>query len=57
MKMTVPESLAAVTYNAAAALNLEDEFGVLDVGRKFRVTQLKGASSVDSLPYSFGELD
>ncbi len=57
MKMTVPEALAGVTYNAAAALNLEDEFGVLDVGRTFRVTQLKGASSAESLPYSFGELD
>ncbi len=57
MKMTVPEALAAVTYNAAAALNLENEFGVLDVGRAFRVTTLKGASSADSLPYSFGELD
>lgn len=56
MKMTVPEALAGITYNAAKALNLEDEFGVLDVGRPFRVTQLK-ASSVEALPYSFGELD
>ncbi len=56
MKMTVAESLAGVTYNAAAALNLEDEFGVLDVGRLFRVTQLR-SSSFEALPYSFGELD
>ncbi len=56
MKMTVPEALAGITYNAAAALKLENEFGVLDVGRTFRVTTLR-SSSVEALPYSFGELD
>lgn len=56
MKMTIPEALAAVTYNAAAALGLEGEFGVLETGRQFRVCTLN-ADSYEVLPYSFGELD
>jgi imidazolonepropionase len=56
LKMTIPEAIAGITYNAAAALGLEAECGVLDVGREFRVCTLK-ADSYEVLPYSFGELD
>lgn len=56
MKMTIPEAIAGITYNAAAALGLENEYGSLQVGRSFRVCQLK-ADSYEVLPYSFGELD
>jgi len=56
MKMTIPEAIAAVTYNAAAALKLEGEFGVIEAGRQFRVCTLK-ADSYEALPYAFGELD
>lgn len=56
MKMTLPESIAAITYNAAAALNLENELGTLEVGRSFRVCQLK-ADSYEVLAYCFGELE
>jgi len=56
MKMTIPEAIAGITYNAAAALGLENEIGSLEVGKQFRVCQLK-ADSYESLPYCFGELD
>lgn len=56
MKMTVAESLAAVTYNAAAALGLEKTLGSIEVGKQFRTCQLK-ASSYEVLPYCFGELE
>ena len=56
MKMTVAESIAAITYNAAAALGLEKEIGSLEAGKKFRVCQLK-AQSYEVLPYYFGELE
>jgi imidazolonepropionase len=56
MKMTVPEALAAVTYNAAAALRLEKEFGTIEIGKPFRVCTLKG-DSYEVLPYCFGEVE
>ncbi len=56
MKMTVAEAIAGITYNAAAALDLQDTYGSLQVGRPFRVCQLK-AESYEILPYSFGELE
>lgn len=56
MKMTMAEALAAVTYNAAAALGLEEEVGSLQAGRSFRSCQLK-AESFEVLPYCFGELE
>ncbi len=56
MKMTIAEAIAGITYNAAAALGVEDTYGSLQVGRPFRVCQLK-AESYEVLPYSFGELD
>lgn len=55
MKMTVPEALAAVTYNAAAALGLEETHGWLGKGMPFRVATLK-AESYETLPYCFGEM-
>jgi imidazolonepropionase len=56
MKMTVPEALAAITYNAAAALGLENSLGSLEAGKPFRICQLNGAS-YEVLPYCFGELE
>lgn len=56
MKMTIPEVIAGVTYNAAAALGLEDKLGSLEVGKHFRICPLK-TDSYESLPYSFGELE
>ncbi|MCB0405432.1 MAG: imidazolonepropionase [Bdellovibrionales bacterium] len=56
MKMTVPEAIAAVTYNAAAALDLEDRVGSLIAGKEFRVCTLD-TDSYEALPYCFGELE
>src|SRR5262249_22957072 len=56
MKMTLPEAIAAITYNAACALGLQENLGTLTVGRAFRSCQLK-ASSYEVLPYCFGELE
>lgn len=56
MKMTVAEAIAGVTYNAAAALGLENQIGSLEAGKQFRVCQIK-AQSYEALPYCFGELE
>jgi imidazolonepropionase len=56
MKMTVAEAITAITYNAAVALKLEDRLGSIEVGKEFRICQLK-AESYEVLPYCFGELD
>jgi imidazolonepropionase len=56
MKMTIAEALTAITYNAAAALGLEKELGALQVGKPFRICQLR-TSSYEALPYCFGELE
>ncbi|MBI4405393.1 MAG: imidazolonepropionase [Deltaproteobacteria bacterium] len=56
MGMTIAESIAGITYNAAAALGLQKELGSLEMGKNFRVCQLK-ADSYEVLPYCFGELE
>ena len=55
MKMTMPEAIVAITYNAAAALGLQDECGTLHVGGALRVCEAK-AESYQAIPYSFGEV-
>lgn len=56
MKMTVPEAITAITYNAAAALGLEKELGTLEKGKLFRVCHLN-QTNYEALPYCFGELN
>lgn len=56
MKMTVPEAIAAITYNAAAALDLQNELGTLEAGKQFRVCHLS-QTSYEALPYCFGEFN
>lgn len=55
MKMTVAEAIAGITYNAAAALGLEEQMGSIEAGKQFRVCHIK-ANSYEALPYCFGEL-
>ncbi|MFM8270235.1 MAG: imidazolonepropionase [Pseudomonadota bacterium] len=56
MKMTVPEAIAAITFNAAAALGLEHHLGSLEKGKQFRVCHLSH-TSYEALPYCFGEFN
>jgi imidazolonepropionase len=56
MKMTVAEAITGITYNAAAALGLQEKIGSLEPGKLFRVCQLK-AQTYEALPYCFGELE
>ena len=55
MKMTVPEALAAITYNAAVALGLENHLGSIEAGKQFRVCNL-AMNSYEAFPYLFGEV-
>lgn len=55
MKMTPEESIAASTLNGAAALELEQELGSIQVGKKANFIITKPIPSLAYLPYSFGE--
>jgi imidazolonepropionase len=54
-KMTPGELLWAVTFNAALALNSEDEVGSLEVGKQGDVA-LWNLPDLESLSYHFGDL-
>ncbi len=55
MKMTIPEAIAAATYNAAAALSIQDGLGTIEVGRHFQVASLP-LESFEELAYRYGEI-
>lgn len=55
MKMTIPEAIAAVTYNAARALNVQDAYGTIEPGRHFQVASLP-LLSYEELAYRYGEI-
>jgi len=54
MKMTIPEALSAITYNAAKSLGLERERGSIEVG-KVADLALFDIPSYSYLPYHFGD--
>lgn len=54
MKMTVPEVLSAITYNAAKSLGLEDQIGSIEVGKQADLSFFE-APSYEYLPYHFGD--
>lgn len=56
MGMTIEESIAGITYNAAAALGIEERIGTIEVGQIFKVARFK-TESYQSIPYSFGEIE
>lgn len=56
MGMSMPEAIVAMTLNAAAALDLQSDFGSLEVGKVFAVTELPmSEDSFENLIYRFGE--
>ncbi len=49
------EAINATTINGAFAMNLENELGSITVGKTANLIITKPISSVDYIPYSFGE--
>lgn len=54
LKMTPNEAINAMTINGAAAMELENDFGTIAVGKKANLIITKPMSSIDYLPYDFG---
>lgn len=55
MKMTLPETIVALTYGAAAAVGLESEMGSVSVGSTLRCAVIQ-APGYEAWAYGFGEL-
>jgi len=55
MKMTPEEAINAVTINGACAMELEQEFGSIMVGKKANLVFTKPMNSLAYLPYAFGD--
>jgi imidazolonepropionase len=53
MKMTPPEAVVASTINAAWAIDMQDEVGSLEVGKKADIAII-GAPNFVHIPYRFG---
>lgn len=55
MKMTAEEAISAATLNAAAAIELSDEIGSIEIGKKANLIVTKShVNSPSFLPYNFG---
>jgi imidazolonepropionase len=54
MRMTPEEAINAATINAAAAIEIEDEYGSVTVGKVANLFITKPIPSIAFLPYSFG---
>jgi imidazolonepropionase len=57
MKMTPEEALNALTINAAAAIQMENDLGRIFRGYKGSIVLTKPIPSLAYLPYSFGEMN
>lgn len=55
MKLTPAEALNATTINGAYAMELGHELGSITLGKKANIIITKEISSLDYIPYSFGE--
>ena len=55
LKMTPNEVINAMTINSAYAMGVEDELGSICIGKKANFFITKKISSIDFIPYSFGE--
>ena len=54
-KLLPAEAINATTINGAFAMNVENELGSITVGKKANLIITKPISSIDYIPYSFGE--
>ena len=54
LRMTPQEALNAVTINGAYAMEVQDECGVIDIGRPARLLITKPMKSPSIIPYAFG---
>jgi imidazolonepropionase len=55
MKLTPEEAFNALTYNAAFAMEVQDEVGSIQVGKKANLIVSKPANGLEDIPYWFGE--
>ena len=55
LKMLPQEAIQASTINGAAALELSDRFGSITAGKVANLIITKPVSSIEFLPYSFGQ--
>jgi len=55
MKLTPEEAFNALTYNAAFAMNIQDEVGSIQIGKKANIIITKPANGLEDIPYWFGE--
>ncbi len=55
MKMLPEEALNALTINAAAAMELQEEVGSISVGKRANLIITKPVSELAYLPYAFGD--
>jgi imidazolonepropionase len=54
LKMLPTEALNALTYNAAYAMEIAEKEGSIEVGKKANLIITDKISSLDFIPYSFG---
>lgn len=54
-KLTPAEAINAVTVNGAFAIDVQDEVGSIDIGKRANLIITKPIESLEYLPYSFGE--
>lgn len=55
MKLTPQEAFNALTYNAAFALELENEVGSIEIGKRANLIITKPADGLQDIPYWFGD--
>ncbi len=55
MRMTPSQALNALSVNAAHALNLENEVGSIQIGKKADLLLFKDLDHLAAIPYHFGE--
>lgn len=55
MKLTPEEAFNGLTYNAAFAMDVQDEVGSIQIGKKANLIITKPVNGLEDIPYWFGE--